>query len=71
MNSSIWDRAGMFLVGQLARWTFKLLSGILVGLNITAEQWEIWVAALISFLVGTLITKSQNAYLLSKEPPAK
>lgn len=71
MQQSIWDKAGMFLAGLIARWTFGLLGGVLAGFNITAEQWELWVGAALSFIISALITNSQNKYLLHKEPPVE
>ncbi len=64
-NQSVWDRAGAFITGLIARWTFKVLSGVLVTLGVTADQWYFLVASAIAFLIGALITVSQNRYIKS------
>lgn len=68
MNQSIWDKAAMFIVGLIARWSFKVLSGVLLALGVEQSQWELWVGALLSFIVGAIISKSQNNYLRDKQP---
>jgi len=65
-NESIWDKAGAFLIGIIARWSFKVLSGVLLTLGVTNDQWEMWIAAAVSFIVGALISYSQNKYLETK-----
>jgi len=66
MEKSIWDKTGAFLIGIITRWTFKVLSGFLLALGINYETWELWLTAAITFIIGALITKSQNDYLRNK-----
>lgn len=66
---TIWDKAGTFVIGLIARWSFKILSGILIGFGIDSGQWELYIGAFLTFIVGAIISKTQNDYLLKKEPP--
>lgn len=67
---SIWDKAGAFLVGLIARWSFKVLAGFLLALGLTQDKWEEILASIITFVVGALISHFQNKYLAQKDPNA-
>lgn len=67
---SIWDRAGAFLIGLIARWSFKVLAGVLLALGVTQDRWEEILASVVTFIIGALISHFQNKYLAQKDPNA-
>ena len=68
MKESIWDKFGAFATGLIVRWSFKVLAGVLATLGVNEGQWELWIGALIRFIIGALLSKVQNNYLAKKEP---
>lgn len=69
-TQSVFDKFFVWLIALIARWTFKVLSGVLIGFGIEEGQWELWIGAAVSFLIGWVLTLVQNSYLAKKQPEA-
>lgn len=67
-QTSVWDNLGVWLIGLVSRWLFKIASGVFITLGIQQPQFEMWIGAILTFVIGALISKYQNKYLKNLDP---